>query len=268
MGNPSTLLALALAFSSAACGGAPRWTCRDFGQGRECFAPLSTPPGDDWTCYAAGGDLVCVRPTRASAWPGWACADAGAAAVCRAPAAAVPPEPSPDGWQARVTGTTIFADWRRAGNAPWRCDGERCAERRPDRPSADEWECVDGDGRVLCRGRFLEEVDPRWSCSPLGDRFLCVDPDPDFPGESDPAGWRCFYDDSLRTGRDCTAVPPPAPGVEPAAAARPPCPGIWNGGRCLLARVEPECWLDGDCTGGRACRIGFCVAAGAAGRGP
>ncbi|MBI5500748.1 MAG: hypothetical protein HY907_10940 [Deltaproteobacteria bacterium] len=260
MGNSSAWLALALALPLAACSTDPRWTCRDLGATRECSAPLSTPPGDDWTCYAAGGDLVCSRPARAPDWPGWSCASAGAATVCRAPAAATPAEPSPDGWQARVTGRTILAAWRRAGNAPWRCDGPRCTERRPDRPSPDEWECVDGDGRVLCRGRFLEDLDPRWSCAPLGERFLCVDPDPDYPDPNDPTAWRCFYDDSLRTGRDCNPQTPTAP--------PPPCPGVWHDGRCLLARTRPECWLDRDCTGNRTCRIGFCVAPAAAGRRP
>jgi hypothetical protein len=231
-------------------GGAPRWACRDFGSGRLCERAFAPPPGDGWTCYAAAGDVICARASWGPGSSGWTCARAGAAAVCRLPGGAQPDEPAPDGWQAAVHADIVTALWRRAGNDPWRCAEPRCAEHRPDRPSADEWECVDGDGRVLCRGRFLRDVDPRWSCAAFGERFLCLDPDPDYPDPAAPTAWKCFYDDSLRTGRECTRVAPATDG---------PCPGAWAAERCLLLRTVPECWLNTDCAGGRSCRVGFCV---------
>jgi hypothetical protein len=232
------------------CGEPSRWTCGDWGSWRACSSARVAPPGDGWSCRAAGGDLVCSRPSWGAGWFGWACTRAGAATVCRAPGAATPPEASPDGWQGRVAGERVIATWRRAGNDPWRCAGDRCVERRPDRPSADEWECVEGDGRVLCRGRFLRGVDPRWTCAPLGERFLCLDADPDYPAPADPAAWKCSYADSRKAGRQCDRGAPVHAG---------PCPGTWHGGRCQTVRVAPECWLDADCAGSRSCRVGFCV---------
>ncbi len=175
---------------------------------------------------------------------------AGAGTVCLAPGAAEPPEPSPDGWQGYVAAGQVVALWRRAGNDPWRCAGARCVERHPDRPSADEWECVDGAARVLCRGRFLRGNDPRWRCAPQGDRFLCLDLDPDYPPGADADAWRCFYDDSTRTGRVCDRGRP---------AACPPCPGACRGGRCWPARTAPGCYFDADCPPDWACRVGICV---------
>ena len=140
--------------------------------------------------------------------------------------------------------------WRRAGNDPWACAGDACTERHPDRPGADEWECVDQDGRVLCRSRFLRGVDSRWHCAPQGERFLCLDLDPDYPGPGRAAGWKCYYDDSLRSGRVCTRAVP-----RPCAL----CPGICIGDGCWPTRTTPECYFDGDCTDGRACRVGLCV---------
>jgi hypothetical protein len=230
------------------------WTCRDYGNARECSTSWLAPSSEEWSCYAEGGDLVCARPSQGVARAGWACSHAGAATICRLPGGATPDEPSPDGWQARVEDDRVVALWRRAGNAPWHCSAGTCTERRPDRPSPDEWECVEGDGRVLCRGRFLVDVDPRWICTKLGDRFLCMDPDPDYAGSGDPSTWRCYYDDSLRTGRACRTAPQTAV-IDPDTF----CPGAWTGTRCLPFRIAPECWLDGDCSGGRTCRIGLCV---------
>jgi hypothetical protein len=149
-----------------------------------------------------------------------------------------------------VDAGSLICDARRTGNAPWVCAGDRCVERYPDRPSADEWECIEGDGRVLCRGRFVDAVGPRWHCVRRGERFLCLDPDPDFPDAAGPGGWRCLYDDSLKTGRACSRNTAPPGGA---------CPGRRVDGRCFLVEPEPECWFDADCGPGKACRVGRCV---------
>ena len=245
--------ALILAFSllPSGCAASREWACAGFGPGRRCVALLVRPPGTGWDCYVSGGTLACARPTWAAQLPGWTCVAAGAGTVCLAAGAAEPPEASPDGWQGYVAGEQVVMLWRRAGNDPWRCAGAQCVERHPDRPSADEWECVDDDDRVLCRGRFMRGIDPRWRCAPFGDRFLCLDRDPDDPPGGDPRAWRCFYDDSTRTGRNCARGEP-----------RPcrQCPGACVSGRCWTSRGVPGCYFDADCLPGWACRVGICVA--------
>gem|GEM_PF-1905527 len=231
--------------------GAPSssWHCENHGAGRRCERPLPVLPGDGWDCWVAGGDLACGRPDWGAGGPGWSCGRFGAATVCRAAGAARPPEAAPDGWQGHVSGGRIVARWRRAGNAPWRCGGASCMERWPDRPSADEWECIEGDGRVLCRGRYNRGVDPRWRCVPLGGQFLCVDFDPDYPAPEDPTVWNCVYDDSTKRGRFCS--------LERRPLGR--CPGLSVAGRCWPFDPTPGCWFDGDCPAGRVCRVGKCV---------
>lgn len=237
------------ALTAGGCAAPPSWVCEHHGAGRRCVRVLPTPPGAGWDCWVAGGDLACGRPDWGPQLPGWSCASAGAATVCRAPGAAVPPEPAPDGWQGHVAAGLLVARWRRADNAPWRCGGTSCAERRPDRPSAAEWECIEGDGRVLCRGRDGRGIDPRWRCAALGDRFLCADLDPDHPAPEDPTAWLCAYDDSTKLGRFCSTEAHPVG----------PCPGPTAAGRCWPFEPVPHCWFDDDCPAGRRCRIGECV---------
>lgn len=233
-------LAVGLGFACSRPARPPPWACQDRGVGRRCTAPLVTPSATGWDCYTTHGDLACVRagPGGAGAWT---CGEHGGRTVCVLPGASVPDEPSPDGWQCHVDGDRRVCDWRRAGNDPWKCVPGRCVERRPDWPSADEWDCIERGGWTLCRGRFADGVDPRWRCREVGDRFLCLDPDPDRPPRAASGAWRCLYDNTGRTGRSCSEVEPAAPRE---------CAGLETGGECFPANTEPMCWFEDECPAG------------------
>jgi hypothetical protein len=226
------------------------WTCRSFGQERRCERPFELPGSEGWDCYAAGDTVACVGPEGAQGTATWSCAPAPGSTLCLARGLASPVEPSPDGWQCFVDRNRILCDWSRYGNDPWTCGEDRCRESLPDLPSPDEWECIEASWGVLCRGLFLHDVHPRWSCVPHKDRFLCLDPNPDLPGSGGPGAWKCRYDNSAGTGRICTKT-----------ERNPcdPCPGICRDGRCYPAYEKATCYFNEDCEDGETCLLGTCV---------
>ncbi|MDI7266869.1 MAG: hypothetical protein QME96_02610 [Myxococcota bacterium] len=230
---------LAAGCRAAGTPGPAPWDCSDYGSGRRCASPVASPPGVGWDCYASGGALACVRRGTAAGAAGWTCVVHGGSTVCVMPGGATPPEPSPDGWQCRVErpGRRV-CEWRRAGNDPWICVPGRCVERHPDRPSADEWDCIERHGSVLCRGRFVDGVHPRWRCVRIGDRHVCRDLDPDYPGASGKGAWTCSHDSSSGMGRSCTEIEP---------GAGEACPGLVLDGRCFPAVPDPTCYFDREC---------------------
>jgi hypothetical protein len=224
------------------------WTCKTFGQERRCEMPLPVPGAGAWECYAADDDVACFGPGGAASSPSWDCAPAAGSVLCILAGAARPDEPSPDGWQCFAENGRLVCDWRRYGNDAWACSGETCRETHPDMPSSDEWECIEKSWGVLCRGRFLRDTHPRWTCVPYEERFLCLDLDRDVPPS--PGPWDCRYDNSMRTGRICTRKP---------ADACASCPGRCVGGTCYPAFKAPLCYFDSDCTDGTTCVMGACT---------
>ena len=216
------------------------WSCSDHGAGRRCVAAFPTPEGPGWVCYAAPDVLAC---TGAGAGGGgrWDCRESAGRTVCSRPLERESLETAPDGWQCFVEGNRLVCDWRRAGNDGWNCAGKRCTERHPDRPGSGEWDCVERDDGVVCRGRFDRDLGPQWRCARVADRVLCRNLDPDFPDGGGPGAWRCLYDNSGRTGRACERVER-EPGHD--------CGGVLVGNACLTANPAVFCYFDDECTSG------------------
>lgn len=244
-------LVLSAALLAAACRPAPSpWQCKAFGQERRCERPFDAPGVEGWSCYAVADDVACLGPSGADGAASWSCREASGGTLCIARGLASPDEPSPDGWQCFVQGGSILCDWSRYGNDPWKCGENQCHEASPDMPSPDEWECIEASWGVLCRGLFLHDVHPRWSCAPYKNRFLCLDPNPDLPDPGDPGAWECRYDNSARTGRICRAG---------SRSPCEPCPGLCMDGRCYPAYRTATCYFNEDCEEGRKCLLGTCV---------
>jgi hypothetical protein len=125
------------------------------------------------------------------------------------------------------------------------CTSASCEQRAPRLPDDGEWECVELDGVVICRGGVpaagvvAGPADPGWSCGPRrgsADR-ICVDLAPELP-DGAIGGWRCRFTHERGERRVCRADPTAAP------PAPTPVP-------------KPSCWIDRDCGSG-TCRRGSC----------
>lgn len=143
----------------------------------------------------------------------------------------------------------------------------------PTCPDDGEWECLDLEGVVVCRGGVPAAgvrpgpADAAFECAELqGDvdhRRVCIDATPDVPVERPGHAWRCdFRREGATEQRRCTRD---ESGVRLGAScdgARA-CPeGLrCEDGRCARARTDPpDCWLDSDCEGGRRCVLAHCEA--------
>jgi hypothetical protein len=135
------------------------------------------------------------------------------------------------------------------------CAAGSCEQRVPRLPDDGEWECVDLDGVVVCRGGVpaagvvAGPPDPGWTCgtrrgsggprpASSGPDRICVDLAPELP-DGAARGWRCRFTHDHGERRLCRADPAAAP---PAPEPLPP----------------PSCWIDPDCGAG-TCRRGSCV---------
>src|SRR6266567_425961 len=94
----------------------------------------------------------------------------------------------------------VGAAARRARGGRFRCAGDACEQAAPAMPDDGEWECVDLDGAVVCRGGIAPAgvvagpADPGWRCGARRgstDR-ICVDLAPDLP-DGAARGWRCSF---------------------------------------------------------------------------
>ncbi len=130
------------------------------------------------------------------------------------------------------------------------CDGPRCQQRYPRVPDDGQWECIDLDGAVVCRGGAPSagvvpgDADRGWICGARRGtpERICIDFAPDLPpGER--RGWRCLSEHSGGERRLCVRDPL-APQVR------------------IPARVHPDCWLDQDCSPGETCLQGSCGTSG------
>jgi hypothetical protein len=131
----------------------------------------------------------------------------------------------------------------RPRGGPFRCAAAVCEQGQPRLPDDGEWECVELDGAVVCRGGVpaagvvAGPPDPGWRCGVRrgSSERLCVDDAPELPGP----GWRCRFTHEhgeRRLCREDASAPPPPP---------PP-------------RDPPSCWIDRDCGSG-TCRRGSCA---------
>lgn len=260
MKRAAALLAAILAVGS--CRLRPRWECRPFGNAERCqdpspIAPAGagfachewrswllcaaaagvSPPGAPWRCRTDAGRLLCGRGDLA--FPdGAAAAAEGGAKIWRC---------TRDGRGARHCRPRAF------GNDAWKCEGDSCARRHTDYPNQWEWECFETQGRVICRSDTPAAADPDWTCGKIGERLMCIDPDPDFP-DGDGAAWTCRGQADTGHGRACKR------------AAAPPCAsddhcrgGFCLDGRCVLAVLAAECFFETDCKAGK-CTGGACLA--------
>jgi hypothetical protein len=148
------------------------------------------------------------------------------------------------------------------------CADDVCTQRFPALPDDGEWECLDHDGLVICRGGHgpagvhAGPPDDAFSCAPLGrddeGRRVCVDAQPDLPS---PEGWRCQFDqEGGEPVRRCERGDTPRLGDRCGESDACPAGLVCLRGRCALEREgPPECWLDGDCEGGASCVLARCV---------
>lgn len=155
---------------------------------------------------------------------------------------------------------------RARGAKPFACDGDRCTQAHPRRPDDGEWECVDLDGIVVCRGGsppagvVAGAPDPGWVCGTRAgtkDR-ICVDMAPDLPrGEA--RGFACSFVHDRGGARTCTKQEG-APRIGGACGASAACPrgAMCSEGMCLPRAPKPDCWVDPDCGAGRVCAFGTC----------
>lgn len=200
------------------------------------------------------------------------CADLGDARVCwpdrQSPTLVkrpLPPGPPPAaGWRCQGGGAARACVDRARGGGPFTCEGDRCTQARPRLPDDGEWECVDLDGVVVCRGGAAPAgvvsgpPDPGWSC---GDRRtavaerVCVDLAPDLP-RGVARGFACSFDRGQSGARTCVKKEG-APAIGAACGACPRGARCVQG-RCLPLRPAPDCWVDIDCGPGGACLLGTC----------
>ncbi len=174
------------------------------------------------------------------------------------------------GWRCEGAPGSRRCEDRARGASRWECQGDRCEQRNARLPDDGQWECVDMDGAVICRGWSPAAAvvpgrpDPGWRCGarasvPL-DR-ICVDFAPDLP-EGAARGWRCFYEHSGGEHRICIRESQ-TPRLGARCGAGQDACGPHRAcvaGRCLPEAPAPACWLDGDCGPGRRCKDGSCRA--------
>jgi hypothetical protein len=183
------------------------------------------------------------------------------------------PRPLPSGPQppagfrcGGMAGARVCADRAHNGSA-FDCQGQRCLQARPRMPDDSEWDCVEMNGVVFCRGRAdaagiaAGPLDLGWLCgerrgvTPL--ERICVDLDSDRPVGA--AEFQCAFEyPHGQPQRVC--VPASAPRIGSACGPTRPCPAAasCSDGRCLPARPEPACWYDKDCGAAAVCRWGSC----------
>lgn len=201
---------------------------------------LCTDVGQARACWGEGGPAVVPRPLPARAAPagGWRCGGMREQRRC---------EP------------------RRRNAGPFVCSGDRCEQAIPRLPDDGEWECYEADGALFCHGGGAPAgvaagpADIGWLCGVRrsGDHErLCVDLSPDLPDEQGP--WACRFEHKEGTRRVCERRKAPSWGAPCAAARECPKGGRCEGGRCLPARVAPECWFDDDCGPSARCRVATC----------
>jgi len=149
--------------------------------------------------------------------------------------------------------------------AAFACAGQptTCVQRHPRRPDDGEWECLDVDGIVLCRGGepaagvVPGPPDEGWICRGEGERH-CVDLAPDQP---DDGTWRCHFEGAREGARVCERSTTAEIGDRCVDGAQR-CPA---GMRCAArvcvpsAAPQPSCWVDGDCGAGKRCLRGTCA---------
>lgn len=181
-----------------------------------------------------------------------------------------PARPAPRGTTLRCAG----ADCRLINSPQFFCTGDECVQRHPRLPDDGEWECIDQDGAVVCRGGesaagvAAGPGEPGWTCGmrtsgskeeTKPDR-ICVDLQPDRPHREGP--WRCRSDHKLGEKRVCRRAANPKPLLGEACAGG--CaPGlVCHEDRCLPARPAPSCWFDTECAS-QICRQGTCAGEGA-----
>jgi hypothetical protein len=222
--------------------------CSDVGELRACFDAEPTP---EWQMPL----------------------DASEAARCKNRVCLVPrPIPAPvlsdRGWRCIGFGPARRCFDRGRASGPFHCKNGRCVQERPTLPDGGEWICADAAGAALCAGSEPVAglppgpVDPGWLCRErrggVSPRRVCLDLAPDFP-DGRASGWRCHYEQEKGTKRVCErdegahvlgdTCDPRRPCVDGASCIS---------GRCLPGAMEPNCWLDGDCSS-KACRFGACV---------
>lgn len=209
-------------------------------------------------CSDIGNERVCFR-------------DDGPVIVPRT----LPDGPAPpNGWRCGGPGPARaerVCEDRSRNASPFVCGTQRCLQVRPRMPDDGEWECVEISGVVFCHSRGeaagmeAGPLDLGWLCGPRrgsasGER-ICIDLDADRPNLS--SSQRCRYEQQFgAVQRICV----PAEGALVGGACEPTvaCPdgSRCSAGRCLPARPEPACWLDGDCGERARCVFGSCAGAG------
>jgi hypothetical protein len=169
------------------------------------------------------------------------------------------------GWRCEGAGEARRCEDRAQNAGPFSCEGSRCIERYPRLPDDGQWECIDVDGAVLCRGGqapagiVAGPADLGWRCGVRrghSSERLCLDFAPDLPGGAT-RGWRCRFE-HVPTERRICMKEPEAPHL--AARCPPGCSADARciDGRCLPERMDPDCFFDEDCGQGRRCRLGAC----------
>lgn len=201
------------------------------------------------------------------------------ALLCLLVAACAPPGPGADApcanlrtvrvcWDARCPeGVCVAPLAAQAAAARFVCSGEPpvCVQRFPRRPDDGEWECVELEGIVNCRGgeRAAGVVagprDRGWICR--GERPAhCVDLAPDRP---DGVGsWRCRFEGAREGARVCERSARPGVGDRCLTGDSGACPADMRcaSGVCVpLVAPAPACWIDADCGAGKRCVRGTCA---------
>ena len=226
------------------------WECFNRGSERRCMKKLDLPSNEKWDCYVSNSSSTCIGEGKIFPDKNWQCFHREKVTLCIFKEKVEPPEPSPSGWQCFSQGEKIVCDWRRYGNDRWNCNEKQCTEKLPDFPGPDEWECIEEKWGIICRGKFLREINPLWNCTEFKDRFLCLNLDPDYPPEiSGNSDWKCRYDNSMKTGRLCTPV---------RGESTKKCPGHVFEGKCFPDYKYATCYFDFDCKNGEKCLLGKC----------
>ena len=198
--------------------------------------------------------LACTtKRGAASADRGALCADVGEVRACW----------DCEGGKPCLVGPAL-TNTRRA--APFVCQGGDCVQRHPRLPDDAEWECIDQDGAVVCRGgEAAAGVIPGppevgWFCGTReqglrGPEKVCVDFAPDRPEGAGP--WKCRSDHKQGEKRVCKQAAPKGPQLGEACGNGCPTGATCVSDRCVPAKPQPTCWFDNECNGG-VCRQGTC----------
>ena len=200
------------------------------------------------------------------------CADVGEGRVCWDPqckhgicpvSRTLPRSRALGGWRCRGMGKTRVCEARGTHGRHFRCQGEICEQKEPYFPSSAEWECLEQEGVVICRGGFgpsglpAPERPSAYLCGPRrghSSEQICIDFSPDrsatrsqcrFARRLEGGGRVCSDGSTPPLGRPCTRsrCSPSLRCVE---------------GSCWPAEPRPECWVDPDCGKEQHCRLGTC----------